>query len=252
MSSHSTQLEQNVSVLLAEDNLLSAQTLSAFLENAGMSVTVAADGPTAWAKYRGNEFDVVLLDVMLPGIDGFELCRRMRAASAVPILMVTARSREEDVIDGLALGADDYIRKPYSPREVVARVQRALKRGQSAPATECLHVGVLTLDLACRRAQIGDRVASLTPAEFSILEHLMRRPDRPVTREQLLDVTQRNAGQVTDRAIDTHLYNLRRKLEVDPRKPRIIRSEYGVGYRLCTDPLTTHSTAQGTRTGGNT
>ena len=172
-------------ILLAEDNSLSARTLAVFLERAGMLVTVAADGPSAWAQFKANRFDLILLDVMMPGMTGFELFKRMRARSKAPILMVTARVAEEDLIEGLTLGADDYIRKPYSPREVVARCRRALARERQADIRDCISFKNIVLDIESRRVTVAGSESVLTPAEFALLHYLMRRPDRVIAREHL-------------------------------------------------------------------
>lgn len=219
-------------ILLAEDNLLAARTLAAFLERNGMQVTVAGDGPSAWALFQAEPFDLILLDVMMPGMTGLELCERMRAKSNVPILMVTARVGEEDLVAGLSLGADDYIRKPYSPREVVARCRRALVRQARPEPQGCISFKDLVLDIGTRRLHVAGKEIALTPAEFALLEHLMKRPGRVIPRQKLLEVCARDNPDVVDRTVDTHLYNLRRKIEAEPSQPTIIVTEYGVGYRF--------------------
>ncbi|GJM08558.1 MAG: DNA-binding response regulator [Lysobacteraceae bacterium] len=220
-------------VLVVEDNSLTASTLCSYLQRSDFVTSRAGDGPTAWSMINAQSFDLVLLDLMLPGIDGLELCRRIRESSSVPVLMITARSTEDDAITGLSAGADDYIRKPFSPREVVARCQRALLRTETdnESAVVSLADDVL-LDQNALRAVVRGEAIKLTRAEARLLTFMAKRPGRVLDRETLLSAVYDDIADVSDRTIDTHLYNLRRKLEIDPKNPRLLTSEYGIGYKL--------------------
>jgi DNA-binding response OmpR family regulator len=178
----------------------------------------------------------VVLDLGLPGTDGLDVTREVRRDSAIPIVMLTARDDELDKLLGLELGADDYLTKPFSPRELVARVRAVLRRAEPRPtAADIIRAADLTLDVPRMRADVGGRELDLTPTEFGLLATLAARPGRIFTRTQLLDALRGIAFESYERAIDTHVKNLRRKLEPDPRVPRYVLTVYGVGYRFTDD-----------------
>ncbi|MCW5848068.1 MAG: response regulator transcription factor [Anaerolineae bacterium] len=219
-------------ILIIEDEPKIAKLARDYLERYGYRVLTAADGPTGLAAARRESPDLVLLDLLLPGIDGREVCRRLRADSAVPIIMLTALAEETDQIVGLELGADDYITKPFSPGVLVARVRAALRRVQGdVHDTATLRSGDLVIDPAAHSATLAGRPVHLTPNEFKLLVALARRPGQTLTREQLLDELHGAALGGVDRSVDSHVKNLRRKLERDPDRP-LIETVYGVGYRL--------------------
>ena len=221
-------------VLLVEDEDAISEPLAEYLDREGFEIEVAATLEEASRALAERPPDLVLLDVMLPDGDGRDLCREIRKTSDVPILMLTARGEEIDKILGLELGADDYMVKPFSPRELVARVRAVLRRaeGRAGPAADVLRVMDLTLDLPRQRLTVGDRPIELTATVFQLLAALARQPGRFFTRSQLLDAVHGVAFESYERAIDTHIKNLRRKIEPDPHQPRYIQTVYGVGYRL--------------------
>ena len=212
-------------ILVVEDDARAADTLRLYLERAGLPVELAADGEAALLAFRRRAPRLIVLDLVLPGRDGLDVCRTVRASSSVPVLMLTARDTEDDVVRGLRQGADDYVVKPYSPRELVARVEALLRR---TPQAARLAAGDLVLDLVRHEAWLGDDAVLLTPAEFALLATLARHPGRLCRREELLARARPHAGSAP-RAIDAHMVNLRRKL--GGRGPRI-ESVYGLGYRL--------------------
>jgi DNA-binding response OmpR family regulator len=222
-------------VLVIEDDHVVVETLTVYLEQAGFAVTACRDGISGLVAATSLDIVVVILDLMIPGMLGQEVCRRLRAASSVPVLMLTARTAEDDRIAGLELGADDYVGKPFSPREIVARVQALVRRtrpvGAAPPAPE--RVGNIELDGFSRQVRVAGQPVALTRTEFKLLETLFSRPGRPFTREELVARAFGPDYEGTDRTIDTHITNLRRKLE--PGEPRHIVTVHGVGYRL-TDP----------------
>ncbi len=221
-------------ILVIEDEPKIARLARDYLEKYGYRVLLAADGPTGLAAARRESPDLVLLDLLLPGLDGREVCRRLRAESAVPIIMLTALAEESDQIVGLELGADDYITKPFSPAVLVARVRAALRRarGDLAEAT-VLRRGDLEIDTDAHAVTLAGRSLRLTPHEFKLLVALARRPGQSLSRDQLLDELHGAAdlGGI-DRSVDSHIKNLRRKLERDPERPPFIETVYGVGYRF--------------------
>jgi len=221
-------------ILLVDDEPKIVQLGRDYLERAGFAVASAGSGEAALAAFRSRPPDLIVLDLGLPGTDGLEVTRQVRRASDVPIIMLTARGEESDKLIGLELGADDYMVKPFSPKELVARVRAVLRRaeGRAGPAAEVLHVLDLTLDLPRQRLTVGDRPLELTATEFQLLAALARQPGRIFTRAQLLDTVHGVAFESYERAIDTHIKNLRRKIEPDPRQPRYLQTVYGVGYRL--------------------
>jgi two-component system response regulator MtrA len=223
-------------ILVAEDSRRQADILRLYLRAEGHRVFVVHDGRKALADARRLRPDLIVLDVMMPGLDGLNVCRILRKESSVLVLMLTARSSEEDLLRGLDLGADDYLTKPYSPRELVARVRTLLRRVDRVRTDDAvLHVGDLTVDLSRRSVAVGDRKISCTPAEFAILAAMAGQPDRIFSRSQLLEHAQGSDRDSTNRAVDTHVLNLRRKIESDQRHPQRLLSVYGLGYKL-TDP----------------
>ena len=220
-------------ILVVEDEQKIVQLVRDYLENAGFQVDSAADGQAAVEKTRQTKPDLLVLDLGLPGMDGLDVIRAVRRDSTVPIIVLTARSEESDKLVGLELGADDYITKPFSPKELVARVRTVLRRVENAPDTrEVIRAGDLTLDLARMRLEVAGREVELTHTEFQLLAVLTRQPGRVFTRSQLLDAVQGVAIESYERAIDAHIKNIRKKIEPDPRQPRYISMIYGVGYRF--------------------
>ncbi|MDD9381242.1 response regulator transcription factor [Streptomyces sp. ZAF1911] len=224
-------------ILVAEDDEKQSRLVRIYLEREGNAVQVVADGRSALEKARASRPDLIVLDVMLPYVDGLDVCRILRAeGSEVPILLLTARSTEEDLLLGLDLGADDYLTKPYSPRELTARVRALLRRphtgGAGAARPGPLRVGALELDPVRFEVHVAGRPVTLTAKEFALLEVLAREPGRVFTRAQLIDHVFSLDRGVLERTVDAHVMNLRRKLETDPGRPRLLETVYGRGYRL--------------------
>jgi len=226
--------EPLIRVLLVEDNQPLATLTARYLEGHGLAVTVSFDGNRGLAEARRASFDVILLDLMLPGRDGIEICRELRAHSDVPVIMVTARGEEADRVLGLEIGADDYVTKPFSSRELLARIRAVVRRrrGQVGPSSHPVRVGALLIDPAARRATLGGRPLTLTSYEFAVLKALAERAGRVLSREQLLDLACGGAEGSFDRAIDVHISHLRQKLGDDPRNPTILKTVRGMGYLL--------------------
>jgi DNA-binding response OmpR family regulator len=220
-------------ILVVDDEARIVKLVRDYLERAGFAVLSARDGETALLMARRERPDLIVLDLMLPGLDGLDVCRRLRQETAVPIIMLTARVEEADRIVGLELGADDYVTKPFSPRELVARVRAALRRasGQVGPAS-VIHAGDLQLDTITMTATAGGQPVDLTPTEFQLLVALARQPGRIFSREQLLEAIHGVTFDGYDRSVDSHIKNLRRKIDLDACAPRHIETVYGVGYRL--------------------
>jgi DNA-binding response OmpR family regulator len=219
--------------LVVEDEQKIVTLVQDYLANAGFHSTSAADGRAALQKARDDHPDLVVLDLGLPQMDGLDVIRALRKQSDVPIIILTARSEESDKLVGLELGADDYITKPFSPKELVARVRTVLRRVENKPADrEVIRAGDLTMDLPRMQLRVGDREVELTPTEFQILAVLAGQPGRIFTRAQLLDAVHGVAIESYERAIDAHIKNIRRKLEPNPREPRYIFMVYGVGYKF--------------------
>jgi DNA-binding response OmpR family regulator len=204
-----------------------------YLEHAGFAVLTASDGPSALRAARTRKPDVLVLDLGLPGMDGLDVARELRRDSSVPIVMLTARDDELDRILGLEIGADDYVTKPFSPRELVARIRAILRRvDRQAEPGDRIEVAGVSIDVARMRVEADGRVVELTPTEFQLLLTLARQPGRIFTRAQLLDAIHGLAFESYERAIDAHVKNLRHKLEPDPARPRYVLTVYGVGYRF--------------------
>ncbi len=223
-----------IKVLLVEDDTRLAQLTARYLENHGVVVTIAADGNEGQAEALRRQYDCIVLDLMLPGRDGIEITRELRTRTDVPILMVTARGEEADRVLGLEVGADDYVTKPFSPRELLARIRATVRRdrGQAGPAKQTIVVGGLVLDPQRMTVTLDGKPIEVTAYEFSILRALAQRPGHVLSREQLLDLAKGSAELSFDRSIDVHVSRLRAKLGDDSRSPKILKTVRGVGYLL--------------------
>ena len=220
-------------ILVVEDEMQIARTLRDYLEVAGFDVTVVGDGSAALASARGDRPDLVVLDLGLPGMDGLDVARELRRTSATPIVMLTARGEESDRIVGLELGAYDYLVKPFSPKELVARVRAVLRRTNGTTAgAEVVRAAGVEVDLPKMRARVDGRAVDLTPTEFQLLATFVREPGRVFTRGQLLDALHGVTIDTYERAIDAHVKNLRRKIEPEVGRPRYVLTVHGVGYRF--------------------
>jgi len=221
-------------ILVVDDEVEIVRILRGYLERAGYTVLSAYTGPEAVRMARQEAPTLVVLDLMLPGMDGWDVCRMLRRESDVPIIMLTARVEETDRLIGLELGADDYVVKPFSPREVVARVRAVLRRvqGPRPPEAESLAVGSLRLDATRHTVSMDGRSVDLTPSEFEILRTLMHEPGRVFTRLQLLEAATGEAYEGYERTIDTHIKNMRRKIEPDSASPTYLLTVHGVGYKM--------------------
>ena len=220
-------------ILLVDDEPKIIQLARDYLERAGFAILTARDGATALTTARAGKPDLVVLDLGLPDRDGLDVTRALRRESAVPIIMLTARNEESDKLVGLEIGADDYITKPFSPKELVARVRVVLRRFEAAHAgAEIIRATDVTLDIPRMKVTVGKRAVEMTATEFQILATLAREPGRIFTRAQLLDAARGVAFESYERAIDAHIKNIRRKLEPNSREPRYILSVYGVGYKF--------------------
>lgn len=230
-----------ISVLIIEDEQELAQVLRSYLEKAGYAVTTAQRGDTGLSAWERLKPDLVILDLNLPGLDGLHVAREIRRQANTPLIMVTARVGESDRLLGLELGADDYIVKPYSPREVVARVRAVLRRANpNEPAAQSWQVSDLVVDQTAHSVLRGGVLVDLTPTEFNLLLALISQPGRVFTRLQLLEAAQGGAAagavyEGYERSVDAHIKNLRAKLEQDPRNPRYVETVFGVGYRFRKD-----------------
>ena len=220
-------------ILVVEDEAAIARLLRDYLEQAGFAVLVAGDGDAALRSARAAKPDLVVLDLGLPKRDGLDVTRELRRSSDTPIIVVTARGEETDRIVGLELGADDYVVKPFSPKELVARVRAVLRRAEARQGeAEVIRVADLGIDVPRMRVEVGGRAVELTATEFQLLAVLAREPGRVFTRGQLLDAVRGVAFESYERAIDAHIKNIRRKIEPAPGAPRYIQTVYGVGYRF--------------------
>ncbi|MGW8224566.1 MAG: response regulator transcription factor [Anaerolineales bacterium] len=220
------------SILVVDDEKRILSLLKAYLEQQGFAVLTAANGQDALYLARQQKPDLIILDVMMPEMDGYEFMRQHRKERETPIILLTAKVDEDDKVIGLELGADDYVTKPFSPRELTSRVRAVLRRtGQSLPQTDVLRQGGVTLDRNSHLVTVDEEVVDLTPSEFDLLAALMAAPGRTFTRLELLDQIQDTAFAGYARTIDVHVKNLRAKIEKDPRQPRYIETVYGVGYR---------------------
>jgi two-component system, OmpR family, alkaline phosphatase synthesis response regulator PhoP len=220
-------------ILVVDDEARIAAIARDYLERAGFQVSVAGTGPDALAAARARRPDLIVLDLGLPQIDGLDVTRTLRKHSNVPIIMLTARVEERDKLLGLEIGADDYVTKPFSPKELVARVRAVFRRIDAPPQPgELIRAGDVELDKGKMHAEVAGRGIDVTPTEFELLVTLAKQPGRVFTRAQLLDAIRGVEVDSFDRAIDTHVKNLRRKIEPDPRHPRYLLTVHGVGYKL--------------------
>lgn len=221
-------------VLVVDDEPQIVQLVRDYLEHSGFAVLSAGDGLTALRISRTQHPDLVILDLGLPGLDGLDVTRSLRRDGAVPIIMLTARSDESDKLVGLELGADDYLTKPFSPKELVARVRAVLRRIEGLQVgADVIRAGEdFEVDLPRMQVTVAGRQVELTPTEFQLVATMVRQPGRVFTRAQLLDAVHGVAVESYERAIDAHIKNIRRKIEPDPRAPRYLLTAYGVGYRF--------------------
>jgi two-component system, OmpR family, response regulator ResD len=228
----SEEITTNQTVLVVEDDPIVRDVVVRYLTQAGFGTIQAEDGRTAQARF-GDGVSAVVLDVMLPGLDGLSFCRWVRGRSGVPIIMLTARGDESDRIVGLEIGADDYVAKPFSPRELVARVRAVLRRGNhDVPSTGRIAVGSVEVDLESREARRDNSVIRLTAREFELLAFLCRNPRHVFSREQLMDRVWLDRGEADPATVTVHVRRLREKIEADPSHPRHLETVWGVGYRF--------------------
>jgi len=222
-------------ILLVDDEKKITTVLKAYLQQEGFQVSTAINGIVAMTMFKENPFDLLILDLMLPGMSGTEICREIRKISSVPIIMLTAKVEEEDRIQGLSMGADDYITKPFSPREVVARVRAVLRRvnNETTPLADVIsYDNGLTIDNVQYQIRLHDQEISLTPTEFKILGALAKHPGRVLSRGQLVEIVQGHDFGGDDRVIDAHIKKIRQKIETTPSEPQIILTIYGIGYKF--------------------
>jgi len=217
-------------ILVADDNTRTQEAIALYLRHAGYEVDVAATGPEALARAADVNPDLIVLDVMLPGLSGLDVCRALRERTDVPIIMVTARTSEDDKLEGLECGADDYVTKPFSPRELVARVSTVLRRARPVPRV--INLAGVTIDCTAREVRRDGCIVAMTRAEFRLLEVLASSPGRAWSRAALAERAFGQDYDALDRTIDAHIMNLRRKLERDRSKPALIQTVFGVGYRF--------------------
>lgn len=219
-------------VLVVDDDAKTVELVKLYLNRDGYRVITAYDGIEALQMAREGHPDLIVLDLMLPGIDGLEICRTLRSESDVPIIMLTAMTTDQDRLTGLDLGADDYVTKPFSPRELAARVRAVLRRLPGERGPEKVVHGALTVDFLKHEAFLADKPLNLTPVEFKLLGTLVKEPGRVFSRAQIIEKALGYDFDGFDRTIDVHILKLRRKLEPDPRHPRYIKTVYGAGYKL--------------------
>jgi two-component system response regulator MtrA len=215
--------------LVVDDDTALAEMIGIVLDSEGYEPTFCSDGALAVAKFRDTEPDLVLLDVMLPGMDGIEICEAIRGESGVPIIMLTAKSDTTDVVRGLEAGADDYIVKPFDPKELVARIKTRLRA--TSEQTEVIKIGDLEMNLAAHEVTRGNDPINLTPLEFDLLHTLAAKPNRVFTREELLEQVWGYRFKADTRLVNVHVQRLRAKVEIDPDQPKIVQTVRGVGYR---------------------
>jgi len=229
--------EPLLTALLVEDDARLADLTRQYLDGHGVATEVVGDGRRGLDAALRRRFDVVLLDLMLPGMGGLEVCRELRARSDVPVIVLTARGEEADRVMGLELGADDYLAKPYSPRELLARIRAVVRRakGRAGPALREVRAGPLLLDPGARRATLRGRELDLTGYEFALLKALAERAGRVLSREQLMELARGTAEEAFDRSIDVHVSRLRTKLGDDPKRPRLLKTVRGAGYLLAAE-----------------
>ncbi len=225
--------EMSRKILVVDDEPQIIKVLKAYLEKAGYQVLTASDGNAALTVFDKEKPDFMILDLNLPGMDGLDVCREIRRDSNIPILMLTARVEEADKLIGLELGADDYVVKPFSPREIVARVKTIFRRSSDkTEKMETIQVGDLVIDLLKHTVKIATKPIELTPTEFEILVVLAKQPNRVFSRLQIMEQAQGNAFEGYERTIDAHIKNIRIKMEPNPREPVYIQTVFGLGYKL--------------------
>lgn len=231
--------DESISVVYIEDDERLARLTARYLESHGALVTIAKDGREGIAEVMRARPDVILLDLMLPGADGIEICRELRGRTHTPIIMVTARGEEADRVMGLEGGADDYIAKPFSSRELLARVRAQARRarGRAGPAAQEIRVGNLVIQTTSMTVTLDDAPLALTTYEFMLLRALASRAGRVLTREQLVDLVRGSADEAFERSVDVHISHLRQKLRDDPRHPKLLKTVRGVGYMLVPDEM---------------
>jgi DNA-binding response OmpR family regulator len=225
-------------VLIVDDEKRISEGVKKYFEQAGFEVESAFDGHSALKMALKDMPDLIVLDWMLPGMSGIDVCREIRRESNVPIIMLTARVEESDKLIGLELGADDYLTKPFSPRELVARARAVLRRSQMEPvqSRSTYSFGNVTLDLSSRECKVKGETVSLTPTEFDILAYLVKHPNQVFSRSKLLEATDLGVFEGVERTIDVHVHNLRKKIETNPTNPEFIITVFGVGYRFVNKP----------------
>lgn len=228
---------ESISVVYIEDDVRLASLTARYLESHGLRVTLATEARDGIAKVRHEHPDVILLDLMLPGMDGLEACRELRACVDIPVIMVTARGEEVDRVLGLEGGADDYIAKPFSSRELLARIRVQVRRtrGRGTTIPRVIRVGGLVLDAGARQATLDGKDLVLTTYEFSLLSALAERAGRVLSREQIMDLVRGSADEAFDRSIDVHVSHLRQKLGDDSRNPKLLKTVRGIGYMLAAE-----------------
>jgi len=219
-------------ILVVEDEREIARMVQTYLMREGYRVEVAFTGEDGWAMFKSVQPDLVVLDLMLPGMHGLEVARRIRQGAATPIIMLTARTEEADRVAGLEMGADDYVTKPFSLRELAARVRAVLRRTEGGTAPDVVRAGNLTVDMAAREAHLAGTVLDLTPTEFDLLAFFARHPGRVFTRRELLEALQERTYATLPRTVDSHVKNLRHKIEPNPEDPTHILTAHGVGYKF--------------------
>jgi two-component system alkaline phosphatase synthesis response regulator PhoP len=220
-------------VLVVDDEQRLVSVVKAYLEQAAFRVVTAANGRDALHVARQEKPDLIILDIMMPEVDGYEFLRIHRKERDTPVIMLTARVADNEKVIGLELGADDYVTKPFKPRELIARVRAVLRRvGKTEPTAEILRAGEITLDRDGHTVKVGNQFIDLTPSEFDLLATLMSSPGRAFSRLDLLDRIQGTAYEGYERTIDVHIKNLRSKIEEDPRNPCYVETVYGIGYRF--------------------
>lgn len=220
--------------MIVDDEAIVREVVTEYLRRDGFNVETAADGYEALQRFASARPDLVLLDLMLPGIDGLEVCRRIRSTSNIPIIMVTAKGDETDTVIGLSVGADDYVSKPFSPRELVARIKAVLRRAATAPVSEGdpLRFGSLTIRPDRRQVEISGTAVELTAREFDLLEFLAHHPGHVFSRDELLDKVWDWSYASDGGTVTVHIRRLRQKIEADPERPRFIKTVWGIGYKF--------------------
>ena len=227
---------EQAKILIAEDDSKTSSTIELYLKHEGFTTQLAKDGAQALEMIKTKSPDLMILDLMLPVVDGLYVCHEVRKFSEIPIIMLTARTEEEDKLKGLHLGADDYITKPFSPRELVARVQTVLRRSRRTEENKMFQIGDLVIDFMKHEVRVREEVVMLTPTEFKLLQALARSPGRVFTRSELVERAFGSEFEGFDRTVDAHIMNLRKKIESNRNQPSFIVTVFGVGYKFQVDP----------------